>query len=52
MLNKTIAILEREGKIRRQKSGIVQVEALLKKVLNEVKSQNPQLELEFDLDMK
>jgi len=29
MLNKTITRLEKEGKIKKQKAGIVQVEALL-----------------------
>lgn len=33
MLNKTIVKLEKEGKIRKQKTGIVQVEALLKEAI-------------------
>lgn len=40
MLNKTITILEKEGKIRRQKSGIVQVEALLKEAILDLKEAN------------
>lgn len=37
MVDKTIAKLEKEGKIRKQKAGIVQVEALLKQAILDLK---------------
>lgn len=37
MINKTISKLEKEGKIRKQKAGIVQIEALLKEAILDLK---------------
>jgi hypothetical protein len=56
MLNKLIKVLEKQGKLKKQKSGFVQSEALLKqaiadalslvkRILAVVKTKNPQLDL-------
>ena len=40
MLDKTISRLEKEGKLRKQKAGLIQVEALLKEAILDLKEAN------------